>query len=122
MKKVRELGNIDLKNYKRFHEGINHDVCLMIHGIFDTIELNWIYYLNSIITIDKLLYQTSDISNNVAGVANLTQASVTRGIKFETIEEALEFANSFKTKWESGRNITKAEIRDKKISQITDEE
>ena len=125
MKKTRELASIDVKGYKRYYDGDNsqHDVSLKVHGIFDTIELKWVYYLNSVITSNNNnYYQTNDISDKASNaIYALTQDNLSKGLKFDTIDEGIEYANTFKRKWESGRNEDKAGIRDRKISQVTDE-
>ena len=92
---------------------------LGVYGIFSTSKVEWRYYVisyksttnNKIDLTPEICGFTSDSS--IDGVAR-------NGKEFKTLEEAKEFINVYKIKWETGSNNTTQEVRAKKLDDILD--
>ena len=92
---------------------------LGVYGIFSTTKVEWKYYVIS--------YGTS--SNNKINLTSelcsysqeATFDSITRhGKEYKTVEEAKQFIQEYKIKWETGSNNTTQEVRAKKLDDILD--
>jgi hypothetical protein len=91
---------------------------LGVYGIFSTTKVEWEYYVISYKIINNKLELTSEICGYAYDSSLDTVAK--NGKKFKTFEEAKDFINVYKLKWETGSNNTKQEVRDKKIDDILD--
>lgn len=118
MKRSKWLYNTILKECKTN----SYDTKLGVVGIFDTEKVLWKYYVVSYYVNSSNDARTSEDICGQTG-QDLTTVSVPRyGKEFKTIEEGIEFIETYKIKWETGSNSTLEEKRDKKLSQILDEE
>ena len=91
---------------------------LGVYGIFSTSKVEWKYYVISYKNNINRIELTPEIcgyinDSSIDGVAR-------SGKEFKTLEEAKEFINVYKTKWETGYNNTTQEVRDKKLDDILD--
>jgi len=88
-----------------------------VYGIFSTTKVEWKYYVisyrngvnNKVELTPEICGFTTDSS--IDGVAR-------NGKEFKTVEEAKEFIQTYKVKWESGSNNTTQEVRAKKLDDI----
>jgi len=88
-----------------------------VYGIFSTTKVEWKYYVVSYNTnINNKINLTSELC---AYPQEATYESIARhGKEFKTVDEAKEFIQTYKIKWESGSNNTTQEVRDKKLDDI----
>jgi hypothetical protein len=96
---------------------------LGVYGIFDTQKVRWTYH---VISYEKKAGGAGNImlTYAICGTYKQPEYSDIRkyGKQFETKELGQKFIEDYKMKWESGSNITKQEMRDRKIDDILDEE
>ena len=118
MKRSKILYKVDLKDCQEY----GFDVKLATVGVFETDKVNWKYYVVSYYKNNDNLAKTStDICGRPG--EELTNTSVERyGKEFKTSDECKEFIDTYKIKWETGSNSTLEEKRDKKLSQLLDDE
>ena len=120
MKREKNLLRVKVEDYSiTSPSGIKTNLNLNVYGLFDTISLIWEYYVLSTITENGNVIVTPDVSKSPKIATAYREQLETIGIKFPDLESAKKFVNDFKSKWESGCNITLEESRDKKITQIT---
>lgn len=95
---------------------INHPD-LGVYGIFSTTKVEWKYYAISYNTnTNNKINLTSELCSYTQ---EATYESIAReGKEFKTLEDAKEFIQNYKLKWESGNNNTSQEIRDKKLNDL----
>ena len=101
-------------------EKIKNHNNLGVYGIFNTIKVEWKYYVISYIikSSSNNIFLTSEICSYSQ---EATFDSVRRyGKEFKTKEEGVQFIQDYKIKWETGSNNTTEEIRDKKLDDILD--
>jgi hypothetical protein len=88
-----------------------------VYGIFSTTKVEWKYYVisYSINSNNKII-----LSSELCGYPQEATFDnvVKQGKEFKTLEQAKEFINVYKIKWETGSNNTAQEVRDKKINDI----
>lgn len=98
------------------------DTKLGIVGIFDTDKSHWKYYVISYYTNSLGDVKTSSDLCGYSGY-DLDLNSVQKyGKEYPSKEEGIVFIEEYKTKWETGSNSTLEEKRDKKLSQLLDDE
>lgn len=109
----------DPKDYQTSYLNNNHQVSLIIVGLFDTEKVFWEYYVIS--TIGKTeLKITEDLKSMPYSSCDANPTNVKKyGKQFKSIEEGKEFIDEFIIKWETGSNDSKRELRDKKIEELT---
>ena len=90
-----------------------------VYGIFSTTKVEWKYYVISYnATANGGLKLTSELCSYVQ---EATFESVARhGKEYKTVEEAKQFIQEYKIKWETGSNNTTQEVRAKKLDDILD--
>jgi uncharacterized protein YqgV (UPF0045/DUF77 family) len=90
-----------------------------VYGIFSTTKVEWKYYVISYnTTANGGLKLTSELCSYTQ---EATFESVSRqGKEYKTVEEAKQFIQEYKVKWESGSNNTTQEVRAKKLDDILD--
>ena len=88
-----------------------------VYGIFSTTKVEWKYYVVSYNTnINNKINLTSELC---VYPQEATYESIARhGKEFKTVDEAKEFIQTYKVKWESGSNNTTQEVRAKKLDDI----
>ena len=119
MKKARHLNKVELKDYQKVFESNKYDVSLATIGIFDTEKVFWRYYLTSLITVGSVDRLTNDINSWLMEPSMpISIHLIERCREFKSAEESENWSNDFKSKWESGKNITKDVIRDNKINEV----
>lgn len=92
---------------------------LGVYGIFSTKKIEWRYYVISYnVNNSNKVFLTSEICSYTqeATFDNIVRC----GKEFKTSEEAKEFIQTYKIKWESGSNNTTQEVRAKKLDDILD--
>lgn len=87
-----------------------------VYGIFSTTKVEWKYYVISY----SINYNKIILSSELCGYSQEATFDnvVKQGKEFKTLEQAKEFINVYKIKWETGSNNTAQEVRDKKINDI----
>jgi hypothetical protein len=92
---------------------------LGVYGIFNTSKVEWKYYVIS--------YNTSangglKLTSELCGYQQeATFDSISRhGKEYKTVEDAKQFIQEYKIKWETGSNNTTQEVRAKKLDDILD--
>jgi hypothetical protein len=118
MKRSKWLFSTELKDCKT--NGC--DTKLGIVGIFNTDKVLWKYYVLSYYVNSDNYYKTSGDLCGYSGYdldLNMVQKY---GKEYTSKEEGIAFIEEYKTKWETGSNSTLEEKRDKKLSQILDDE
>ena len=90
-----------------------------VYGVFSTTKVEWKYYVISYNTIaNGGLKLTSELCSYQQ---EATFESVARhGKEYKTVEEAKQFIQEYKVKWETGSNNTTQEVRAKKLDDILD--
>ena len=118
MKRSKWLFNTTLKDCKTN----TYDTKVGIVGIFDTEKILWKYYVVSYYVNSQNNYYTSSDLCHYSGY-DLDMGTVEKyGKLFSTKEDGMTFIDEYKTKWETGSNSTLEEKRDKKLSQLLDDE
>lgn len=92
---------------------------LGVYGIFSTTKVEWKYY---VISFKSGPNNKIELTPEICGFTpDSSLETVSRsGKEFKTLEEAKEFINVYKTKWETGSNNTTQEVRAKKLDDILD--
>ena len=113
-----------------------------VYGIFSTTKVEWRYYVISYNTsANGGIKLTSELCDYVqeatlfmpkaivclfkllqlGGRQSIDQDSINRhGKEYKTVEEAKQFIQEYKIKWETGSNNTTQEVRAKKLDDILD--
>lgn len=101
------------------HKSGGNDVDLSVYGVFETVKVEWKYYVISYYNKPNSSFM---LTCDVCGCTynqEATYDTITRyGKKFETKEEGVKFIQEYKIKWETGSNSTTQEVRDQKIDDI----
>jgi hypothetical protein len=118
MKRSKWLFNTTLKDCKT--NGC--DTKLGIVGVFDTEKTHWKYYVVSYYTNSLGDVKTSSDLCGYSGYDLDLNAVQKYGKEYPSLEEGKVFIEEYKTKWETGSNSTLEEKRDKKLSQLLDDE
>ena len=118
MKRSKWLFNTTLKDCKT--NGC--DTKLGIVGIFDTEKSHWKYYVVSYYVNSLNDPKTSSDLCGYSGYDLDLNTIQKYGKEYTTKEEGMAFIDEYKTKWETGSNSTLEEKRDKKLSQLLDDE
>jgi hypothetical protein len=98
------------------------DTKLGIVGIFDTEKSHWKYYVVSYYINPNNDPKTSSDLCGYSGYDLDLNTVQKYGKEYTTKEEGMDFIDEYKTKWETGSNSTLEEKRDKKLSQLLDDE
>jgi hypothetical protein len=102
------------------HKTSNIDIDLGIYGIFNTLKVEWKYYVISYFNKQSGFMITSDVCN-CSYSQDATYESISRyGKEFKTKEEGIKFIQDYKIKWETGSNNTTEELRDQKLDELLD--
>ncbi len=118
MKRSKWLFSTTLKDCKT----AGYDTKLGIVGIFNTDKVLWKYYVLSYYVNSDNYYKTSgDLCGYNSQDIDLN-AVEKYGKEYPSLEEGKVFIEEYKIKWESGSNSTLEEKREKKLSQILDDE
>jgi len=89
-----------------------------VYGIFSTTKVEWKYYVISYNTSANGVKLTPELCSYTQ---EGTYESITRhGKECKTVEEAKQFIQEYKIKWETGSNNTTQEVRAKKLDDILD--
>jgi hypothetical protein len=90
-----------------------------VYGIFSTTKVEWKYYVISYnTTTNSGLKLTSELCGYMQ---EATFESVARhGKEYKNVEDAKQFIQEYKIKWETGSNNTTQEVRAKKLDDILD--
>jgi hypothetical protein len=119
---MKILNTVEPKDYTKKIGNKNHQVYLNVVGIFDSVSMNWKYYVIS--TVDNYKIMTNDIKDFQNG-STYCETDIyhisSKGRFFSTQEEAEQYINEFKMRWEYATNDTLQEIRDQKLKSLTDE-
>lgn len=98
------------------------DTKLGVVGVFDTEKTHWKYYVVSYYVNSLNDVKTSSDLCGYSGY-DLDMTAVQKyGKEYTSLEEGKVFIEEYKTKWETGSNSTLEEKRDKKLSQLLDDE
>lgn len=101
------------------HKSGGNDVDLSVYGVFETVKVEWKYYVISYYNKPNNSFM---LTCDVCGCTynqEATYDTITRyGKKFNTKEEGIQFIQEYKIKWETGSNSTTQEVRDQKIDDI----
>jgi predicted DNA-binding protein YlxM (UPF0122 family) len=104
------------------HKSGGNDVDLSVYGVFETVKVEWKYYVISYYNKPNSSFM---LTMDVCGCSynqEATYDSITKyGKKFETKEEGIKFIQDYKIKWETGSNNTIQEVRDQKIDDILED-
>ena len=118
MKRSKWLFNTTLKDCKTN----TYDTKVGIVGIFDTKKSHWKYYVVSYYVNHAGDCKTASDLCSYSGYDLDMNAVQEYGKEYPSLEEGKVFIEEYKTKWESGSNSTLEEKRDKKLSQLLDDE
>jgi|LauGreDrversion4_2_1035121.scaffolds.fasta_scaffold2024232_1 hypothetical protein len=103
------------------HKSNAYDVDLAVYGIFNTLKVEWKYYVISFYNKPNSSYM---ITSDVCSCSYSQEASfdtISRyGKEFKTKEEGYKFIQDYKIKWETGSNNTTEEVRDQKLDELLD--
>lgn len=91
---------------------------LGIYGIFSTTKVEWKYYVISYSTNSNGVKLTPELCSYTQEATYETIAR--QGKEYKNVEEAKQFIQEYKVKWESGSNNTTQEVRAKKLDDILD--
>ena len=92
---------------------------LGVYGIFSTTKVEWKYYVISYSTnSNNKVNLTSELCTHTQEANFETIAR--HGKEYKTVEEAKQFIQEYKVKWETGSNNTTQEVRAKKLDDILD--
>ena len=103
------------------HKTSSVDIDLGIYGIFNTLKVEWKYYVISYYNKPNNSFMlTSDVCN-CSYNQEATYESITKyGKEFKNKEEGIKFIQDYKIKWETGSNNTTEELRDQKLDELLD--
>lgn len=111
MMKGRILYDSDIRDHNK----------LGVYGIFDTKKVIWEYFVIYYISKNNEITLTAEICTY--GNPKPTFDDIKRyGMKVNEIEVGKKFILDYKSKWESGLNVTTQEDRDRKLNEILDNE
>jgi hypothetical protein len=103
-----------------YEEKIKDHSSLGVYGIFSTTKVEWKYYVISYI-INSSSNKITLTSELCSYTQEATFDSIDRqGKEYKTVEEAKQFIQEYKVKWETGSNNTTQEVRSKKLDDILD--
>jgi hypothetical protein len=103
------------------HKCNSNDVDLSVYGVFETLKVEWRYYVISYYNKpnNSFMLTTEVCTCNYNQEA--TYETITRyGKKFETKEDGIKFIQEYKIKWETGSNNTIQEVREQKLDELLD--
>lgn len=88
-----------------------------VYGIFDTNKVLWKYYVISYNTASNngIILKPELCNVNLEATYDKIERF---GKEFKNVDEAKEFIQVYKVKWESGSNNTTQEVRAKKLDDI----
>jgi hypothetical protein len=115
--KGKYLHTTTLKNYS------NPDTRLAVYGVFNTKNVNWTYFVISYRcnVNGGEVKLTEDVCSRYEGDPTISSI-VSLGKKVGDLQEGIAFIKDFTTKWESGSNNTKSEIRKEKLDNLLSDE
>jgi hypothetical protein len=100
-------------------EKLNNHSDLGVYGVFSTTKVEWKYYVISYSTnFNNKVSLTSELCTYTQE-ANF-ESVARHGKEYKTVEEAKQFIQEYKVKWETGSNNTTQEVRSKKLDDILD--
>lgn len=98
-------------------EKLTNHTDLGVYGIFSTTKVEWKYY---VISYKSSTNNKIELTPEICGFTNDSSIDgvARNGKEFKTLDEAKEFVQTYKVKWESGSNDTTQEIRNKKLGDL----
>ena len=103
-----------------YEEKVKDHPNLAVYGLFSTSKVEWRYFVISCRTYNNKFIITTEVCS-CSYEQELGLEGVSKyGKEFKTIEDAKNYIQIYKAKWESGSNNTTQEVRDKKINDILD--